>query len=197
MSPRARRLLIAAVGLPLLLGGFAAATVRTVGSDEMSPSIRAGDKVLILPLTPIRGDVVALKDPLDPERLVLRRVIADGSKRVKIEDGELRVDVKRIRQKEMGELDGDRVTQETMWSKPPARANNWLLRYRSTPVHWSADPVPVPDGSWYLLADNRDSALDSRWWGPIPESSFEGVVRLRYGPADDWRPEWEILDPIP
>lgn len=197
MSPRARRLLIALVGLPLLLGGFAGATVRTVGSDEMSPSIRAGDRVLILPLTPIRGDVVALADPLDPSRIVLRRVIADGSKRVKIEDGELRVDVKRIRQKEMGQLDGDRVTQETMWSKPPARANNWLLRYRATPIHWSAEPVLVPDGSWYLLADNRDSALDSRWWGPIPESQLKGVVRLRYGPADDWRPEWEILDPIP
>ena len=197
MSPRARRLLIALVGLPLLLGGFAGATVRTVGSDEMSPSIRAGDRVLILPLTPIRGDVVALADPLDPSRIVLRRVIADGSKRVKIEDGELRVDVKRIRQKEMGQLDGDRVTQETMWSKPPARANNWLLRYRKEGVKWKAPAVLVPEGSWYLLADDRDGSLDSRWWGPIAEDRLMGVVRLRWGEADTWRPSVEILNPIP
>lgn len=194
---RTAKILLLLLALPLALLGAGATKVRTVGSDEMSPSIRAGDRVLILPLEPIRGDVVALQDPLDPARVVLRRAIADGSKRVRYEDGELRVDVKRIRQKEMGELDGDRVTQETMWSKPPARANTWLLRYAGEPVKWKAEVVPVPDGSWYLLADNRDDAVDSRWWGPISTERFLGVVRLRYGPADDWRPEWEILNPIP
>ncbi len=194
---RTAKILLLLLALPLALLGAGATKVRTVGSDEMSPSIRAGDRVLILPLEPIRGDVVALQDPLDPARVVLRRAIADGSKRVRYEDGELRVDVKRIRQKEMGELDGDRVTQETMWSKPPARANTWLLRYKKEPVKWKAEVVPVPDGSWYLLADNRDGAVDSRWWGPISTDRFLGVVRLRYGPADDWRPEWEILNPIP
>lgn len=194
---RTRKVLALLVSLPCALGVFAAASVRTVGSDEMSPSIRAGDRVLILPLEPIRGDVVALEDPLDPGRIVLRRAIADGDKRVRYENGELRVDVKRIRQKEMGELDGDRVTEETMWSKPPARANTWLLRYRKEPVRWEAEAVPVPEGSWYLLADNRDGAVDSRWWGPISTERMLGVVRLRYGPADAWRPEWQVLDPIP
>ncbi len=194
---RSRTTLAILVALPLLLVGLGASRVHTVGSDEMSPSIRAGDRVLIIPRAPLRGDVVALEDPLDPERVVLRRAIADGDKRVRYENGELRVDVKRIRQKDMGELDGDRVTQETMWSKPPARANLWLLRYQKEPVHWEAEPVAVPEGSWYLLADHRDRALDSRWWGPISEEKFLGVVRVRYGPADDWRPELEFLNPIP
>lgn len=192
-----KRLLVTLAALPLLLGGLAAATVRTVGSDEMSPSILADERVMILPLTPIRGDVVVLRDPLDPERLVLRRAIADGGKRVRYEDGELRVDIKRIRQKEMGEQGDYRVSQETMWSKPPARANNWLLRYKKEPVRWKAEPVLVPEGSWYLLADDRDGALDSRWWGPIPLERIEGVVRARLGTADEWRPRVQWLDPIP
>lgn len=197
MSPRARKLLLGLILAPAALLVAGVASVRTVGSDEMSPSIRAGDRVLILPLEPIRGDVVALRDPLDPARVVLRRAIADGGKRVTYEDGELRVDVKRIRQKDMGELDGDRVTQETMWSKPPARANTWLLRYEKEPVRWAAEPVPVPDGSWYLLADSRDAALDSRWWGPVPREELLGVVRVRYGEPDAWRPALEWLSPIP
>ena len=197
MANRTRKTLAALLLVMAALTGAALASVRQVGNDEMSPSIKAGEHVLIVPLAPIRGDVVALPDPLDPGRIVLRRVIAGGGQRVTYENGELRVDVKRVRQKEMNLLEAERITQETMWSKPPARANTWLLRYRKEGVKWSADPVLVPDGSWYLLADDRDGSLDSRWWGPIPEDHFKGVVRLRWGQADLWRPAVEILNPIP
>lgn len=195
-TQKSRTLLALALGA-LLLSGAAAATVRRVGSDEMYPSIKAGEHVVIVPLKPIRGDVVALADPLDPARTVLRRAIAGGGQRVTYENGEIRVDVKRIRQKEMNLLEAERITQETMWSKPPARANNWLLRYRKEGVKWKAPAVLVPEGSWYLLADDRDGSLDSRWWGPIREDQLQGVVRLRWGEADTWRPAFEILDPIP
>lgn len=197
MRPQTSKTLAALLLVGLALAGAAAASVRIVGSDEMSPSIKAGEHVVIVPLAPIRGDVVALLDPLDPARTVLRRAIAGAGQRVTYENGELRVDVKRVRQKEMNQLEAERVTQETMWSKPPARANTWLLRYRKEGVKWKAEPVLVPDGSWYLLADDRDGSLDSRWWGPIPEARLKGVVRLRWGQADLWRPAVEILNPIP
>ena len=197
MATQKSRALWVVATLALALSGAAAATVRRVGSDEMSPSIKAGEHVVLLPLSPIRGDVVALADPLDPARVVLRRAIAGGGQRVTYENGELRVDVKRVRQKEMTLLGPERVTQETMWSKPPARANNWLLRYRKEGVKWKAPAVLVPEGSWYLLADDRDGSLDSRWWGPIAEDRLMGVVRLRWGEADTWRPSVEILNPIP
>lgn len=197
MPPRTSKILVGLALAALALTGGALATVREVGSDEMSPSIKAGEHVLIAPLKPIRGDVVALEDPLDPGRIVLRRAIAGGGQRVTYENGELRVDVKRIRQKEMNVLEAERINQETMWSKPPARANTWLLRYRKEGVRWKAPAVLVPDGSWYLLADDRDGSLDSRWWGPISEDRIQGVVRLRWGQADTWRPAFEVLNPIP
>ena len=53
----------------------------------------------------------------------------------------------------------------------------------------------VPEGHWFLLADNRDGAVDSRWWGPVPESRIQGVVRLRQGPEDPWRSAWQVLLP--
>ncbi len=161
----------------------------------MAPSIQPGDLVWLLPGVEVqRGDVVALKDPLDPSRTILRRAIGPEGTQVHFTDEGIRVDAKRLRVKDMGRLDGYGVYQETIWSKPPAKAVEWLIRRRrDPPVKGEAEPLEVPEGHWYLVADDRDDALDSRWWGPVPKSAIQGVVRLRYGPAHLWRKELEVL----
>jgi len=169
--------------------------MRSVAGDEMSPSIQAGDTVWILPGQAVRrGDVVVLQDPLDPSREVLRRAIAPGGTTVRFSDAGVRVDAKRLRQEDMGKLHGYAVYKETLWSKPPAKATDWLIRRRRDPgVHWKADPLEIPADHWYLLADDRDDALDSRWWGPIPTSAIRGVVRLRLTTPDLWRERLTVL----
>ena len=169
--------------------------IRTVVGEDMAPSIQPGDLVWLLPGVEVqRGDVVALKDPLDPSRTILRRAIGPQGTQVHFTDEGIRVDAKRLRVKDMGRLDGYGVYQETIWSKPPAKAVEWLIRRRGDPpVKGDAEPVDVPDGHWYLVADDRDDALDSRWWGPVPQSAIQGVVKLRYGTAHLWRKELEVL----
>ena len=50
--------------------------VEVVG-DSMAPSLLAGDRLLVLRAAPIRrGDVVALRDPRDPGRVLVKRVAA-------------------------------------------------------------------------------------------------------------------------
>ncbi len=179
-------LLLIAVVLPM----------RQVGNDDMAWSIQRGEWVWILPMRVRRGDVVLLRDPLDPQRKVLRRAIANTDQKVRYEDASVRVNGKRIRQTDMGD-DGDhRVLKEVIWSSPPARPNPHFIRVVKKPIKWSLPgKVMVPKGSWYLLADNRDEALDSRWWGPVPEDDILGVVRFRLGQADDWREAWQLLLP--
>ena len=169
--------------------------VRTVDGSEMAPSILPDDLVWVLPgLEVQRGDVVALADPLDPSRTILRRAIGPAGTQVHFTDDGIRVDAKRLRVKDMGRLDGYGVYQETIWSKPPAKAVDWLIRRRrDPPVKGDAEPIEIPQGHWYLLADDRDDALDSRWWGPVPDSAIKGVVRLRYGPAHLWRQDLEVM----
>jgi len=170
---------------------------RRVGSDEMGWTYQKDDIVWILPGEVYKGDVVLVADPLDPERRVLRRVVALAGDKVRFEDGAVRVNGKRIRQKDMGLRDGVQVFKEVIWSRPPARATNWLVQRVNRPVLWETDgPIKVPDDHVYLLADNRDEAIDSRWWGPVPAASIQGVVRARYGTADDWRGAVQWLKPI-
>jgi nickel-type superoxide dismutase maturation protease len=50
--------------------------VEVVG-ESMTPALRAGDRLLVTPLAPIRtGDVVALRDPRDRGRVLVKRVAA-------------------------------------------------------------------------------------------------------------------------
>jgi nickel-type superoxide dismutase maturation protease len=58
--------------------------VEVVG-DSMAPQLRPGDRLLVTSLVPIRrGDVVALRDPRDRGRVLVKRVAAvlDAERRV-------------------------------------------------------------------------------------------------------------------
>jgi signal peptidase I len=162
--------------------------VRKVQGDDMLWSIQSGDYVWIVPDRVRKADVVLLQDPLDPTHKVLRRVIAGPGERVRIDDSGVRVNGKRIRQTEMGDVPDHRVRKEVIWSRPPARANPYFTQILVPEVPWSTPGVvEVPEGHWYLLADRRDRGVDSRWWGPVAESAIAGVVRLQYGPTNTWR----------
>lgn len=183
------------IGLTLLglLGLIVVAVLvplRRVEGSDMAWTLQPGEHVWIVPDRVRKADVVAVIDPLDPARVVLRRAVAAAGESVSWEDATLRINGKRVRQSDMGDVAGWKVVEETIWSRPPARANKFLPRFRpSLRAPWKQPgKVTVPEGHWYLLADSRDGALDSRFWGPVPESAIEGVARAWVGAADTWRP---------
>lgn len=174
---RPHRIGIGLLALTVLLG-LASTHMAVVPDDAMSPSLLPGDLLLILPVAPREGDVVALRDPLDPGRYTLRRIEAIG--------GALRYDGRtfrtgsrsKIRLLDMGEYEGRPVLLE---------GEHVTLR-AVTPTRQSFPEIGVPDDRAFLSADNRDSALDSRWWGPVPLDAIGGVVVARIGaPTTPWR----------
>jgi len=67
------------LGAALALGGAAALRPRrvVVAGRSMEPTLWAGDRLLVARTGPVSaGDVVALRDPRDPGRVIVKRVAA-------------------------------------------------------------------------------------------------------------------------
>jgi len=143
-----------------------------IPSGSMEPTLLVGDHLLVLkcaygvriPLvgkylleysSPKRGDIIVFVYPRDPKKDFIKRVIALPGESVQIIDRTVYINGKPI-QDPWG-----------IWSE------NDLLRT-------NFGPVIVPQGHYFVLGDNRDNSMDSRYWGFVPKSNMLGKALIIY-----------------
>ncbi len=170
-----------------------------IPSPSMTESILVGDHVLVnkfifgpfmslagrdlLPVADVkRKDIIVFKFPQAPEKDYVKRVIGEPGDVVEIKDG--KVFLKRPGDTVSSELVEPYVQHtEPEGSPDPDHLNN-------------RDPVPVPDGHYYVLGDNRDDSRDSRDWGCVPQDYIRGKVLLVYWSVDPAPPPPENTAPV-
>ncbi|MBI1199541.1 MAG: signal peptidase I [Phenylobacterium sp.] len=189
----------------------------TIPSDSMEPTVRTGDYILVskwdygfsrasIPFNPplfhgrlfgrdpMRGDVVVFRLPRDPNVDYIKRVIGLPGDRVQLKDGVVYVNGKAIPRTPGGVTHdpglGDLAV--TRYFEPRARGGDYVT-WDQGPGHDGDDTgvYRVPEGSYFMLGDNRDNSLDSRWpeavgVGFVPAENLVGRARLsliswRYG----------------
>jgi signal peptidase I len=137
--------------LSLLIAAFFIRTPQVSGLS-MSPQIASGEYVLINTFAyrfgaPKAGDIVAFRhDDLARESFV-KRVVGVPGDRVRIDQGVLYV---------------NGVTMAEPYVRYPDR--------RSFPE------VTVPNGTVFVLGDNRADSEDSRFFGPVSDDTLVGRV---------------------
>ncbi len=102
-----------------------------------------------------RGDVVVFHYPHDPSKSYIKRVIALGGDRVRIDEGKVYVN-------------GNLLDEPYL--------SGSFLDDRSYPE------VQVPPNSYFVLGDHRNLSSDSRDFGPIPQSAVYGKAVFIYWP---------------
>ena len=135
--------------------------VARVEGMSMAPTLQDQDRLIVNKLAyrmgaPIRGDIVMLYYPINPDKSFVKRVIAEEGEDVRIVDGIVYVnDVP---------MNDDFVPEE----------------FKS---HDDYAPTRIPDGYYFVMGDHRNSSSDSRHWGMVPKKYVIGKVQVRWWPV--------------
>jgi signal peptidase I len=101
-----------------------------VEGDSMSPSLQPGDRVVVVPIRrPRAGDVVAVRDPRYPGRLLVKRVVAvdAGLDRVTVEGDNRSASTD---SRDFGPVGRGAVVGRAVYRYGPAGREGWLRRGR-------------------------------------------------------------------
>lgn len=171
----------------ILFGVFFVQPVVVEGSS-MLPQLHDGERLLVNKLIYYRiqsvswghierGDIVVFWYPNDPDKSFVKRVIGLPGETVEVRQG--RVYINGI------ELKEDYLDNQ----------------HNQTLPSWGAKKVE--DHHYFVMGDNRDNSLDSRYWGLVPEKYIYGKAFFRY-----WKPsdvgflkhgeyDGSVPDPVP
>lgn len=107
-----------------------------------------------------RGDVVVFRFPGDRSKDYIKRVVGVPGDRVEVRDKAVWVN-------------GEK------WVDPYG-VNKGGLYGEEVEKNISFGPYTVPEGSVFVMGDNRDRSYDSRYWGPVPIHDLKGRAIIIY-----------------
>lgn len=130
---------------------------------------------------PQRGDVIVFEWPKDVSKYFVKRLVGVPGDTVEMRDGRLvRNGVVLDEPYVYHTFDQDDPGfEEFRWQRDYlVRSANASVGYHPSRNNWG--PLVVPDGNYFVLGDNRDNSLDSRYWGFVPDSLLKGRPILIY-----------------
>lgn len=175
-----------------------------VPSESMEKTLLIGDFLLadklhfasdggiwhwLLPYRPIRrGDIIVFRYPVDPTQYFVKRAIGLPGDRIRLQDKAVFVNGSRLRESYVihSTLNQDFYRDNfPLHSAIPADVNR---RWRSEIVrHVDHSELVVPPDQYFVMGDNRDQSLDSRYWGFVPRGNVMGRPLVIYLSVNDGR----------
>lgn len=185
--------------LLLLFGTTTLVQAFVIPTGSMEDNLLIGDHLLVdklayapagpiskylLPYTPVkRGDIIVFRFPVDTRQTFVKRVIGVPGDRLHMQNKQVY-------------LNGQPLDEPFKFNKTP-----YTDSYRD---NFPADPntrvddralemleknlvsgeIVVPRDCFFAMGDNRDSSLDSRYWGFVPRSHIIGKPLIIYWSYD-------------
>lgn len=195
----------------------------TIPSGSMMPTLLVGDYIFVnkfaygyskysLPLSPNlfsgrifgsepeRGDIVVFRFPPNPDIDYIKRVVGLPGDRIQMIDGVLNINGQPVPKQQDGTFTSDYrldpgsdvpvfretldngITYDTLDQSPTSRGDN-------------TREFIVPDGHYFMMGDNRDNSLDSRFdVGFVPAENLIGrasIIFFSLGNDTSFREIWK------
>ncbi|MFO7569668.1 MAG: signal peptidase I [Smithellaceae bacterium] len=165
-------ILIAAVVRVFLVGNYA------IPSESMLPTLLAGDRIIankviygikipllrktLIPVSkPKRGEIVIFIYPEDRSKDFVKRVIGVAGDKIEIRNKKIWLN--------------DQAYSDAYGIYTDPRIYPAILQHRD-----NFGPVVVPENAIFVMGDNRDWSLDSRFWGFVDLGDVEGRASFIY-----------------
>jgi signal peptidase I len=169
--------IIIAIMIALVVRTFIVQAYK-IPSGSMKPTLLVGDHILVnkfiygikipyfrkilFPVTdPLRGDIVVFIYPNDRSKDFIKRVIGLGGDTIEIKNKKIFINGKEHTDK-IGVYSDKVVYPAAMQPR-----DNY-------------GPVTVPIGTLFVMGDNRDESMDSRFWGFVDLKDVEGKAFIIY-----------------
>jgi signal peptidase I len=166
-----------------------------IPSESMENTLLIGDYLLvdklryggsrwdhIMPYRPVRrGDVIVFRYPVNPTQHFVKRVVGVPGDRVRLLNRQ--VYVNGIPLQEPYVRYSARVHDVFRDEFPrlnipvPGLEGGWWLQMKKLVEDGQ---LIVPEGHYFVLGDNRDESLDSRYWGFVPRENVIGRPLVIY-----------------
>ena len=138
---------------------------RYIPSESMFPTLEIGDRLIVEKVSyrfhdVYYGDIIVFQPPLqllkqgyEANQAFIKRAIAKGGDTIAVKDGVVYVN--------------ERPLKEDYIAQFP---------------QYNLNPLIVPQGSLFVMGDNRNNSNDSHIWGFLPQDKIIGHAVFRFWP---------------
>lgn len=157
--------IVISVSLFLLIRTFGVQAFK-IPSGSMLPTLQIGDHILVSKFIywftePKRGDIIVFKYPKDKTRDFIKRAVGLSGETLQINEQEVYVNESPLKESYA-------YHQEELS----------IANYISPRDNFG--PIDIPSDSVFVMGDNRESSMDSRYWGPLKKDLIKGEAFVIY-----------------
>lgn len=178
--------ILIAVIMALIIKAFIVQAFK-IPSGSMIPTLMIGDHILVnkfiygvkIPFTdkiiipfknPKYGDIIVFKFPEDEKKDFIKRVVGLPGDKLEIKDKKIYIN-------------GKFVDEQFAAHSDP------MLYPSAIQPRDNLGPITVPEDSYFVMGDNRDFSLDSRYWGFVKLNKIRGkafIIYWSWDGEDSW-----------
>ena len=177
-----------------------------IPSESMENTLLIGDYLLVdklryggdgfsdhfLPYRSVhRGDIIVFRYPVNPSQHFVKRVVGVPGDHIRLINRQVYVNGIPLQEPYVryssSVHDAFRDEFPRLNIPVPGLEGGWWLQMKKLV---DDNALIVPEGSYFVMGDNRDESLDSRYWGFVPRENIIGRPLLIYWSLRNADPEW-------